>query len=132
MVVIVPKDHPLATSKVITIKEFLTLDLMGGEAGSGTGTLLKRVLGRRASKLRITHNLQSTEAVKSAVQAGLGCSIVLAGAVRDEAATERFAVLELEGTQARKAVLCCDPGRLPRGAMARRLFEFIAPVAHAR
>ncbi|MEO1543736.1 MAG: LysR family transcriptional regulator [Pseudomonadota bacterium] len=125
MVVIVPKGHPLAKARTIARDELLQLELIGGEPGSGTGTLLKRVFGRRADKLKITHNLQSTEAVKCAVKAGLGCSIVLAGAVREEAAGKRLAILSIKDAQLEKTLyLALQPG-LPANALPKRLTEFL-------
>jgi DNA-binding transcriptional LysR family regulator len=58
--------------------------ILGGEKGTGTGTLLKQYLGDRASQLKITMELGSTEAVKRAVQADLGISIVLSSSVINE------------------------------------------------
>jgi DNA-binding transcriptional LysR family regulator len=126
MVVIVPNDHPLAGAGTISTDELLRLNLIGGEPGSGTGTLLRRILGEHAAKLKVTHNLQSTEAVKSAVRAGLGCSIVLAGAVREEAAAGRFVVLTLNDAKLEKVLYIALQSGLPRASLPLRLAEFLS------
>ena len=52
MVVIVPRDHSLAKSRKLSVKQLLKIDLIDGEPVSGTGTLLRELLGKRADKLR--------------------------------------------------------------------------------
>lgn len=126
MVVIVPNQHPLAKSKTISIDQFLALDLIGGESGSGTGTVLKQAFGNRADKLRVTHHMQSTEGVKDAVQSGLGCSIVLAGAVRYD--STRFAVLKLRGAKLEKQFYVATLAGLPEAAVARKFAVFLSSL----
>jgi DNA-binding transcriptional LysR family regulator len=126
MVVIVPNSHALARVRTISTDDLLELELIGGEPGSGTGTLLRKILGKRAAKLKITHNLQNTEAVKSAVRVGLGCSIVLAGAVREEAAAGRFVMLTLNDAKLEKMLYIALQSGQPRGALSVRLAEFLS------
>ena len=121
MVVIVPRDHSLAKSRTLSVKQLLELDLIGGEPGSGTGTLLREVLGKRADKLKISHNLQSTEAVKSAVEAGLGCSIVLEGSIRSDPKDKRFSVLKLRDAKLEKLLYVAVQSGLPSSALPRKL-----------
>jgi DNA-binding transcriptional LysR family regulator len=126
LVVIVPKDHPLAGAGTITTDELFGLELIGGERGSGTGTLLARKFGRRAGRLRVTRNLHSTEAVKCAVRAGLGCSIVLAGAVEADAAAGKLAALTVEGVELEKTFYVAIAKGLPETALPARLAAFLA------
>lgn len=125
LVVIVPNEHPLAGRGSITASQLTGLDLIGGEPGSGTGTLLKQALGARVNKLKISRNLGSTEAVKSAVRAGLGCSIVLAGAVRGDVETGRISTLSLKGTPLEKTLYVAIPKGLPETSLAARMTEFL-------
>ncbi len=125
LVVIVPNDHPLARSRTVSVRQLLELELIGGERGSGTGTLLKQVLGSNAGHLRISRNLHSTEAVKNAVRSGLGCSIVLAGAVKGEAEAGRLSVLSLKGKRLAKNFYVVTQKGLPDTALAVRLASFL-------
>ena len=125
LVVIVPNDHPLARSKTISVDEMLRLEFIGGERGSGTGTVLRQALGAKAKKLRITHDLHSTDAVKSAVRAGLGCSIVLRGAAADDAAAGHFAMLQVKGAKLEKTFSIAVPAGLPANALPARLADFL-------
>lgn len=126
LVVIVPSDHPFARARSISAKELTSLALIGGEPGSGTGTLLKQSLGSHARKLNITQTLHSTEAVKSAVRAGLGCSIVLAGAVRAEADAGHLAALPVKGVKLEKTFYLATQKGLPETALAARLATFLS------
>lgn len=98
MIVIGAPGSYLSGKTELTREEFLDLPMIGGEPGSGTGTLLKDLLGESARRLRTLANLGSTEAVKSAVSAGLGYSIVLTSAVASDVATGRLTSARVEGT----------------------------------
>lgn len=125
LVVIVHGAHPLAGASSISVDEMLQLDFIGGEPGSGTGTVLRQTLGRKADKMRITHNLHSTEAVKSAVQAGLGCSIVLRGAVKADAAAGQLSILTVKDARLEKTFYLAMPAGLPENALPARLVAFL-------
>lgn len=125
LVVIVPNDHPLADAGTISVDEMLELEFIGGERGSGTGTVLRQALGAKAKRLRITHDLHSTDAVKSAVRAGLGCSIVLRGAATDAAAAGHFSMLDVGDAKLEKTFSIAVPAGLPPNALPARLAAFL-------
>lgn len=83
-VVIVPPAHRLAGCQEIGKEELATLDLLGGEPGTGTGRLLDAYFKHGEPRPRVSLQLGSTEAVKQAVKAGLGASLVLRSAVTEE------------------------------------------------
>lgn len=126
LVAILPRDHPLAGADRLTLDDLSAIDLIGGEPGTGTGTLLKAALGDRADRLRITHNLHSTEAVKSTVRAGLGCSIVLRGTAQDEADAGLLAMLPIDGAPLEKTFYLTLPADLPDDSLSARLASFLA------
>ncbi len=126
MGVIVPPRHPLAEREAITVDELARLDLIGGERGSGTGTVLAAALGERARELSVVHALPTTEAVKSAVRAGLGASIVLAAAVAAERRAGTLAYLPVEGVCLTKTFHVAIPEGLPEEALAARFARFLA------
>lgn len=83
VVVIVPPGHPLAAQPVVERDQLSDLELLGGEPGTGTGRLLAEYFGDATRMPRVSRQLGSTEAVKQAVKAGLGISLVLASSVAD-------------------------------------------------
>lgn len=90
LVVIAPPDHRWARRERLLAEDLAEEPLLGGESGSGTGTILRKALGERASRLRIAMQLGSTETVKQAVMNGLGVSVVMASAVHAELASGRL------------------------------------------
>jgi DNA-binding transcriptional LysR family regulator len=103
LVVITAPDHPLQRAGKISPRQLAKLSLIGGEEGTGTGRLLNTYLGR-ARGLQIAMQLGSTEAVKRAVAAGLGVSLVPACAVIEEIRDGRLCVLPLEGQPLEKSL----------------------------
>jgi len=104
LVVIVGPDHPWADRAGVRIDELAGETLLGGEPASGTGTVLHRTLGADAARLPAAVSLGSTAAVKAAVHAGLGVSLVLAAAADAEVAAGRLRTLTLDGPPLRKTI----------------------------
>ena len=104
LVVIVPPGHPWADRESIPAALLQNATLLGGEAGTGTGRLLRQCLGERAAGLRTGMQLGSTEAVKRAVEAGLGISIVMASAVADEQSHGRLRAIPLADAPLEKSL----------------------------
>ena len=125
LVLIVPPQHPLYKRKKIKMDDLFTLEFIGGERGSGTGTILKDLLGEEADKLNITRNLHNTEAVKSAVREGLGCSIVLKKCVEDDAALGQLGILEIDNNTIEKTFYIAHLSGLPNDFIAVKFANFL-------
>jgi DNA-binding transcriptional LysR family regulator len=97
LVVIASTTHKLATSKAIPLHHLAEEVLVLRESGSGTRATADRYLAERGVAYRPGCELSSNEAVKQAVQAGLGIGIVPAQAVQLELETARLTVLDFEG-----------------------------------
>ncbi|RTZ41583.1 LysR family transcriptional regulator [Candidimonas sp. SYP-B2681] len=113
LVLIVPPGHRWAGMPSIT-REFLHDQvLLGGEAGSGTGRLLGQYFGEYAKKIGTSLQLGSTEAVKHAVQAGLGISLVMAACVVNEIRSGLLCAIPFEGKPLQKElyVICREYAR---------------------
>lgn len=112
LVVIVGPGHRWAGRASVTVDELADEPMLGGEPASGTGTLLRTVLGTDAERLPPAVNLGSTAAVKAAVHAGLGISLVLAAAAAPEVAAGRLHTLVLDGPPLRKRLWVVHRGAL--------------------
>lgn len=123
LVVIVPPGHPWAGRQSVTAEDLAGETLLGGETGTGTGTLLRRHLGPLADRLSTVDGFGSTEAVKRAVRAGRGVSLVIASSVADEAAAGHLACLDLAGVALVKEIQLVAPEPLPPTAPARRFLD---------
>lgn len=116
MVVIVPPDHPWVGHPAVTVEDLCEVAMIGGEPGTGTGRLLREALGADAAQLTVVSELGSTEAVKHAVAAGLGVSLVLAGAVIEEVAAGSLCAIALEGVELRKPLFVALDESTPSSA----------------
>jgi DNA-binding transcriptional LysR family regulator len=84
LVVIVPPEHPLAERDVLLAADLRGERFIQREPGSGTRTLLDEEFVRLNVKVKPVMELGSTAAVKEAVAAGLGISVVAGRAIRLE------------------------------------------------
>lgn len=85
--VIVPPGHPLAEQSSVAPSELLNYPFVFREDGSGTRSVIARYLeqnGLDEHQLNQPFELGSTEAIKGAVQAGMGISMVSASALVKE------------------------------------------------
>lgn len=104
LVVIVGPDHPWTGRATVGVDDLADQIILGGEPASGTGTLLNDVLGAAANRLPATVNLGSTAAVKEAVHAGLGISLVPQSAADADQQAGRLHTLTIDGPPLRKTL----------------------------
>jgi DNA-binding transcriptional LysR family regulator len=87
LVLIVPVPHPWAKKKDISMLDIIKEPVIFREEGSGTRQVIEKYLSKRGittQKMNITTILGSTEAIKEAVENGIGISILSKWAVRRE------------------------------------------------
>jgi len=87
LVAIVPPGHPLQDAGAIKLSELLEFPFICREEGSGTREVINDYLNHLAdcsSVLKITMELGSPEAVKGAVEAGMGVSVVSRATIQKE------------------------------------------------
>lgn len=123
LVVIVPPDHPWTHRKSISAEELLEEKMIGGESASGTGRLLREALGNLVSKIQVQFKLGSTEAVKKAVQAGLGISIVMQSSVMEEINNGKLKAIPIDGTCIEKKLMVIHRRGLPPDSVIVRFVE---------
>lgn len=86
LVVIVAAGHPLAKLQTIALEELLEQRLVLRERGSSTREVLEEKVGKRGYQFKAAMQLSSVEAIKQAVVANLGVSVVSKFAVKLELA----------------------------------------------
>ncbi len=131
LVLIVPPGHPAAGDGAVDIGDAVKWPFIGGERGSGTGTLLREVLGERASDIEIAHQFQTTEAVKDAVRSGLGVSLVLSRAVDADLSLGRLATVDIDGYRFDKTFYVSVRSDMAEDAMPVQLANFMVEEADA-
>lgn len=98
---IVPSEHPLADREEVTLEEALEYPFVLREQGSGTRRVMEEQLiakGLDPAAMRVVMELGSTGAVKSAVEAGLGLTIISASSVKHEVTLGLLKIVNLSDT----------------------------------
>jgi len=97
LVVIAPPDHPLASRRKVPIDTLADEPFLVRETGSGTRGAMERFFAARGLELKSSMEMSSNEAIRQAVQAGLGLGILSLQTLELELALKRLAVLKAEG-----------------------------------
>ena len=97
LIVIAAAEHPLAGRKRIGLPELTHEAFVLREPGSGTRAAVLRHLAAASLEPRVAAELPTVEAVKQAVQAGLGLGVVSAQSVELELQAGRLVRLAVAG-----------------------------------
>lgn len=128
LVVIAPIDHPLAKEQTVTLDQLVKEKLVWRAIGSGTRKILEEKFAEKnisPNNLNITMELGSTGAIVTAVEAGLGFSIVSQWAVRKERSMGRIAVLEISDLSMERELYLCYPKKRYQNRVVQTFIEFI-------
>ncbi len=96
LVVIAAPDHPLAKLQRIKLARLADETFLSREKGSGTRSAMERVFAEHRIQPRIGMEVETNEAIKQAVQAGMGLGILSLHSIELELKTKRLAVLKVE------------------------------------
>ena len=96
LVVIAPPNHPLLKQQEIPISTLLKETFILREQGSGTRFAIERFFAERDASIPATMDMSSNEAIKQAVQAGLGLGILSIHTLEMELTLKRLAILDVE------------------------------------
>jgi len=96
LVVIAPVDHPLVGKRKIPMETLQKETFIMREQGSGTRIAMERFFTEQRAQLTTGMEMSSNEAIKQAVQAGLGLGIVSMHTLELELEMKRLAVLDVQ------------------------------------
>jgi DNA-binding transcriptional LysR family regulator len=99
LVAIVPPGHPKAELKKVTLDELLAYPFICREEGSGTREVIGEHMAKHSSGetcMNIAMELGSPEAVKGAVEAGMGISVVSNATIQKELRLGTLVSIELD------------------------------------
>jgi len=97
LVVVAPPNHPLCQEHNIPVKRLANETFLVRESGSGTRSAMERFFA--AHKISINKGMETdtTEAIKQAVQAGMGLGIMSQHTAELELETKRLKILDVQG-----------------------------------
>lgn len=97
LVVIAPPHHALCRARAIPLEQLKTETFLVREPGSGTRSLMERVFAEKQLELVMPIEMNSTEAIKQGVEAGLGLALLSLHTLEMELALQRLEVLDVQG-----------------------------------
>ncbi len=97
LVVIAPPDHPLCKVEKIPVKRLAKEIFLVREPGSGTRSAMERFFALHEIKINKGMETDTTEAIKQAVQAGMGLGIMSRHTIELELETNRLKILDVQG-----------------------------------
>ncbi|MBA4141878.1 MAG: LysR family transcriptional regulator [Nitrosospira sp.] len=96
LVVIAPPDHPLCAARRIPVKRLELETFLVREPGSGTRSAMERFFASHQITIHRGMETDTNEAIKQAVQAGMGLGIMSLHTAELELETKRLKVLDVQ------------------------------------
>lgn len=96
LVVVAAPDHPLATIQPIPLYMLQDQTFVVREQGSGTRTAMERFFEEHNLSITSSMEMNENEAIKQAVQAGMGLGVVSIHTIELEIETNRLVILDVE------------------------------------
>ncbi|MGJ3245494.1 MAG: LysR substrate-binding domain-containing protein [Elainellaceae cyanobacterium] len=97
LVVLAPKDHPLAHEKNISLDRLAKEPFIMRESGSGTRRAVQKLFDANDIEVRVRLELGSNEAIKQAIAGGLGLSILSCHTLTPDGHGGELTILDVQG-----------------------------------
>lgn len=124
LVVVAPPDHPLAGERHIRLERLAGEPWLMREPGSGTRKALERKFAEHGLELDIRMELGANEAIKQAILAGLGISVLSRHSLALHAPGQ-FAILDVEGFPIRRQWYAVYPAGRQLSVVTRTFLDFL-------
>jgi DNA-binding transcriptional LysR family regulator len=122
-------DHPLAKEKNIPFARFAEEPFLIREAGSGTRQTSREIFAEHGLEPKVRMELSTNEAIKQAIIAGLGVSIMSRYTLGLDVAQEQLVVLDVEGFPVEKNWVFAYPVGKQLPVLAQGFMDFTRKVA---
>lgn len=97
LVIIAPPNHPLCGQQKIPVKRLAQEVFLVREPGSGTRNAMERFFTEQQITINRGMETDTSEAIKQAVQAGMGLGIMSRHTIELELITNRLMILDVQG-----------------------------------
>lgn len=128
LVLFTDKNMPLPEDGYVSMSDFKALPLIMREEGSGTRTVFESGLASRGHYLddcNVVLEIGNTESIKTAVEAGLGVSILSKNTVRKEVESGLFKTFRLENLNFKRQFYVVYEKDKTLSAVSQRFIELV-------
>jgi DNA-binding transcriptional LysR family regulator len=122
-------EHPLAKEKNIPFSRFAEEPFLMREVGSGTRMIAREIFAKHGLEPRVRMELSTNEAIKQAIIAGLGVSIMSRYTLGLDVTHEQLAVLDVEGFPVERSWVFAYPVGKQLPVLAQGFMDFTRKVA---
>jgi len=122
-------DHPLAKEKNIPFEVFAQEPFLIREPGSGTRMISREIFAEHGLEPRVRMELSTNEAIKQAIIAGLGVSIMSRYTLGLDVTHAQLAVLDVEGFPVERSWVFAYPVGKQLPVLAQAFMDFTRKVA---
>ena len=132
LVIVVPSGHPWWGRSTVTVTEVRTEPLILRERGSGSRDALERAIANAGLDLgafRIAGEIASTQAIKQAVRAGVGISLISKRAVEDECKARLLHCVKVRDLRVTRSFYLVTHRGRSRSPVANAFVEFVESQA---
>jgi DNA-binding transcriptional LysR family regulator len=125
LVVIAPRNHPLAQEKLISLERLIEEPLIMRESGSGTRMAVESFFAENRLKMRVEMEIGSNEEIKQAIVGGLGLSILSRHSLTLEGPQGPLVVLDVEGFPIQKHWYVIYPRSKQLSIVAQTFLDYL-------
>lgn len=125
LVVIAPRNHPLAQEKLISLERLAEEPLIMRESGSGTRMAVEGFFAENRLKMRVEMEIGSNEAIKQAIVGGLGLSVLSRHSLALEGSQGPLVVLDVEGFPIQKHWYVIYPRNKKLSIVAQTFLDYL-------
>jgi DNA-binding transcriptional LysR family regulator len=125
LVVIAPRNHPLAQEKLISLERLIEEPLIMRESGSGTRMAVEGFFAENRLKMKVEMEIGSNEAIKQAIVGGLGLSVLSRHSLALEGPQGPLVVLDVEGFPIQKHWYVIYPRSKQLSIVAQTFLDYL-------
>ena len=134
LVLAVPAAHPWASRSTVRLRELAGQPFIMRERGSGTRKVMEECLtthGLDAGNLRVVLEVTGNEAVRQALKAGAGISVISRRAIEDEIHHKMVAAVRIHGVRLVRDFFLVTHKSRPRSPLGQAFLSFLEQSSRA-
>jgi LysR family transcriptional regulator, low CO2-responsive transcriptional regulator len=125
LVVLAPRNHPLAQEKQIPLARIAEEPFIMREPGSGTRKAVQKLFDEHNLPMKVKLDLGSNEAIKQAISGGLGLSVLSKHTLALEGLNNQLVILDVEGFPIERYWYVVYPSGKQLTAIAQAFFDYL-------